>query len=139
MNLRERVAKLIEMAQENIERADAMVETLKADKKKPAYARDFTNIPGRIAFATGEANGIRQGVECLDEIAHLLTLAAGEDAGHPRNLLSGPLPEVAPGPKLYLSVKLDGECHDCGDPAPIGLYQCPPCHERAREEAGLNC
>ena len=29
------------------------------------------------------------------------------------------------------------ECLDCGDPAPVGLYQCPPCHKRAREEAGM--
>ncbi len=25
-----------------------------------------------------------------------------------------------------------GVCHDCGDPAPIGLYQCAPCHKHAR-------
>ena len=26
-----------------------------------------------------------------------------------------------------------GECHDCGDPAPTGLYQCDDCHRRARQ------
>jgi hypothetical protein len=29
-----------------------------------------------------------------------------------------------------------GVCDDCGAPAPRGLYQCEPCHRRAREEAG---
>ena len=24
-----------------------------------------------------------------------------------------------------------GECHDCGDPAPTGLYQCDDCRRRA--------
>ena len=28
-------------------------------------------------------------------------------------------------------------CYDCGDPAPKGLYQCAPCHARARQEARL--
>ena len=32
-----------------------------------------------------------------------------------------------------LKSSLDGECADCGDPAPIGLYMCAPCHARARE------
>ena len=27
-----------------------------------------------------------------------------------------------------------GECHDCGDPAPIGLYQCDDCQMLAREQ-----
>ena len=31
-----------------------------------------------------------------------------------------------------------GECADCGDPAPIGLYQCEACHQHARTEAGFN-
>ena len=28
----------------------------------------------------------------------------------------------------------DARCHDCNDPAPVGLYQCAPCHKRARDE-----
>ena len=29
-----------------------------------------------------------------------------------------------------------GECYDCGDPAPVGLYQCEPCHRRERKQEG---
>ena len=33
--------------------------------------------------------------------------------------------------------KPTGECADCDAPAPVGLYQCEPCHKRARESAGV--
>jgi hypothetical protein len=30
-----------------------------------------------------------------------------------------------------------GLCCECGDPAPIGLYQCDDCHTRSRKEHGM--